>query len=110
MIDWLAFVEVLIAALVGAAVVVSLYALGLRLLAVAGRTPFVPPVAYDEAITVLSPKQMKREAKKVKKARKGNPYSPVVKRIALIAAYALFSLSGIVVLFGIYLIVPYFHG
>ena len=110
MIDWLAFVEVLVAALIGSALIVSLYALGLRLLAVSGHTPFVPPAQFDEAITVLSPKQMKREAKKVKKARKGNPYSPVVKRIALIAAYALFSLSGIVVLFGIYLIVPYFHG
>ncbi|GAA4159429.1 hypothetical protein GCM10022286_13800 [Gryllotalpicola daejeonensis] len=109
MIDWLAFVEVLIASLVGAAVVVSLYALGLRMLAVAGRTPYVPPVAFEEAITVLSPKQVKKEAKQVKKARKRNPYSPAVKRLALIAAYALFSLAGIVVLYGIYLIVPYFH-
>jgi hypothetical protein len=109
MIDWLAFVEVLIAALVGAAVVVSLYALGLRMLAVAGRTPYVPPVAFEDAITVLTPKQVKKEAKQVKKARKRNPYSPAVKRLALIAAYALFALSGIVVLYGIYLIVPYFH-
>jgi len=109
MIDWLAFVEVLIASLLGAAVVVSLYALGLRMLAVAGRTPFVPPVEFEEAITVLTPKQMKKEAKKVKKARKRNPYSPAVKRLALVAAYALFSLAGVVVLYGIYLIVPYFH-
>jgi hypothetical protein len=110
MIDWLAFVQVLVAALIGGAVVVSLYALGLRMLAVAGRTPFVPPREFEEAITVLTPKQMKKEAKKVRKARKKNPYSPAVKRMALIASYALFALSGIVVLFGIYLIVPYFHG
>jgi len=109
MINWLAFVEVLFASLLGAAVVVSLYSLGLRMLAVAGRTPFVPPVEFEEAITVLTPKQMKKEAKKVKKARKRNPYSPAVKRLALIAAYALFSLAGIVVLYGIYLMVPYFH-
>lgn len=109
MIDWLAFVQVLVAALVGGSVVVSLYALGLRMLAVAGRTPFVPPREFEEAITVLTPKQMKKEAKKVRKARERNPYSPAVKRLALLAAYALFVVSGLVVLFGIFLIVPYFH-
>lgn len=108
-IDWLDFVAVFAAALVGAAVVVSLYALGLRLLAVSGHAPFVPPVEFEEAITVLSPKQVKKETKRVKKARQRNPYSPAVKRLALVAAYALFAISGLVVLFGIYLIVPYFH-
>ena len=109
MIDWVAFVEVLVSALVGSGVIVSLYALGLRMLAVAGHTPFVPPVEFEEAITVLSPKQVKKETKKIKKARKMNPYSPAVKRLALVAAYALFSLCGLVALYGIYLIVPYFH-
>jgi hypothetical protein len=108
-IDWLSFVEVLGAALLGSAVVVSLYALGLRMLAVAGHTPFVPPVKFEEAITVLSPKQVKKETKKVKKARQRNPYSTAVKRLALVASYALFSLAGLVVLYGIYLMVPYFH-
>ena len=109
MINWLAFVEVLVAALVGSALIVSLYALGLRLLAVSGHTPFVPPARFDEAITVLSPKQMKKEAKRVRKARSANPYSPAVQRIALAGAWALFGITGILVLFGIYLIVPYFH-
>ena len=109
MIDWLAFVEVLLAALIGSAVVVGLYALGLRMLAVAGRTPFVPPAEFDEAITVLSPKQAKKESKKLRKARQRNPFPPAVQRLALVAAYALFSLCGLVVLYGIYLIVPYFH-
>ena len=109
MIDWFAFVEVLIAALIGGAAVVSLYALGLRMLAVAGHTPFVPPAEFDEAITVLSPKQVKKETKKVRKARRKNPYSPGVKRLALVAAYALFAISGLVALFGVYLLVPYFH-
>jgi hypothetical protein len=108
-IDWLSFFEVLFAALIGASVVVSLYALGLRMLAVAGRIPFVPPREFDEAITVLSPKRVKKEIKKVRKARKRNPYSPSVQRLALAAAYGLFGVSGLVVLFGIYLIVPYFH-
>jgi hypothetical protein len=108
-IDWLAFFEVLVAALVGASVVVSLYALGLRMLAVAGRIPFVPPREFDEAITVLSPKRMKKELKKVRKARERNPHRPVVQRAALVAAYALFTVSGLLALFGIYLIVPYFH-
>ena len=109
MIHWLSFLEVLVTSLVGAAVVVGLYALGLRMLAVAGHTPFVPPAEFDEAITVLSPKQVKKEVKKVRKARKRNPYSPAVQRLALVAAYALFTVSGCAVLFGIYLMVPYFH-
>jgi hypothetical protein len=109
MIDWLAFVQVLVAALIGAAVVVTLYALGLRMLAVAGRTPYVPPAEFEEAITPFSPEKSRRKVKRVVKARKRNPYSPAVKRLALVAAYLLFVLSGIVVLYGIYLIVPYFH-
>ena len=109
MIDWLAFVEVLVAALVGSALIVSLYALGLRLLAVSGHTPFVPPAQFYEAITVLSPKQVKKETKRVRTARRTNPYPPAVQRVALVGAWALFTITGILVLFGIYLIVPYFH-
>lgn len=110
MIDWLAFLQVLITALIGGCAVVCLYALGLRMLAVAGRTPFVPPREFEEAITVLSPKQVKKETKKIRKARKHNPYSPAVKRLALAAAWALFILCGLLVLLGIILMIPYFSG
>lgn len=110
MIEWLSFVEVLVAALLGSAVVVSLYALGLRLLAVAGHPPFVPPAQFDEAITVLSPKKVKKETKRIRKAQRANPHSPIVRRVALVGAYALFASAGLVALYGVYLIVPYFHG
>jgi len=108
-IDWLSFVEVLVAAWLGATVVVGLFALGLRLLAVSGHVPFVPPVEFDEAITVLTPKQVKKETKRVRKAQERNPYSPGVRLIARVGAYALFTLSGLFVLYGIYLMVPYLH-
>jgi hypothetical protein len=108
-IDWFSFLEVLVAAWLGASVVVGLYALGLRLLAVSGNVPFVPPVEFDEAITVLTPKQVKKEAKRARKASERNPYSPGVKLLARIGAYVLFGLAAVVVLYGIYLIVPYFH-
>ena len=52
MIDWAAFVVVFAASLISACVVVALYALGTRLLAVAGRALFVEPVEFTDAITV----------------------------------------------------------
>ncbi|ROQ38222.1 hypothetical protein EDF46_1848 [Frondihabitans sp. PhB188] len=69
MIDWGAFVVVALVSLVSAAALVSLYAAGLRLLAVEG---------------------------------------PV--RVARAGAYGCFVVCGLGVLFGIYLIVPAFHG
>ena len=42
-IDWLAFVQVFVAAMISAVIVVSFYSLGLRLLVRAGRPPVVAP-------------------------------------------------------------------
>lgn len=109
-IDWIAFCEVLLVSVVGASVVVVLYALGIRLLAVAGRTPYIAPLEFEEAITVVPPKLVKKEAKRVRKARKRNPYTPAQKRLAFAGACTAFGLCGAFVLFGLYLIVPYFHG
>ena len=52
-IDWLAFVEVFAAALIGALLVVGFYAIGLRLLVRAGRAPVVAPAEFTDAITVI---------------------------------------------------------
>lgn len=110
MIDWFAFVIVLAAALVGAAVVVSTYALGLRLLTVSGRTPIVTPAEFTDAITIVSPAEAKAAAKRAAKAAKKSPLTERQKRAALVGAWACFVLSGAAVLFGIYLIVPALHG
>ena len=48
-------------------------------------------------------------AKKARKAEKKNPLTAGQKRTALVGAYTCFTLCGMAVLYGIYLIVPYFH-
>jgi len=109
MIDWGAFLIVFIASLIGSSVVVSLYALGTRLLAVAGRALFVEPAEFTDAITVISPEQAAKSLKKANKALKKNPLTDAQKRLALAGAYACFVLCGIAVLYGLYLIIPFFH-
>ncbi|MET0725313.1 MAG: peptidase [Leifsonia sp.] len=109
MIDWTAFAVVAFAAVFGTAVVVSTYSFGLRLLATSGRAPVVEPASFTDAITVITPSELKAAAKRAKKARKKNPLTEAQKRWALIGAYSCFTLSGAAVLYGIYLIVPYFH-
>lgn len=109
MIDWLAFVIVLAAALIAATTVVTAYSLGLRLLSAAGRVPHVAPATFTDAITVISPEERKAAAKKAKKAAKKNPLTAAQKRWSVVGAYACFGVSAAAVLFGIYLIVPYFH-
>lgn len=104
------FVVVLIAALTGTVVVVGLYSLGLKLLVRAGRVPVVSPATFTDAITVLTPAEIKSAEKKAAKAARKNPLSPVQKRISQFTAYACFALCGAAVLFGIYLIVPALHG
>jgi len=104
------FLTVAGASLISAAVVVSLYALGLRLLTSAGRIPTVEPAEFTGAITILTPAQAAKEAKRAKKARKANPLSEGQKRAALVAAYSCFTLCAAAVLFGVYLIVPALHG
>ncbi|MGN6427509.1 peptidase [uncultured Leifsonia sp.] len=103
------FLIVFAAALIGSCVVVTLYALGTRLLAVAGRALFVEPVEFTDAITVITPEQAAKAQKKADKARRKNPLSEGQKRAALTGAYACFVLCGIAVLYGLYLIIPYFH-
>lgn len=109
MIDWWAFVQVAFASLAATAVVVSAYAFGLRLLATSGRAPLVEPASFTDAITVITPEQSKAAAKRQKKAAKKNPLTEGQKRAAQAGAYACFSVAGLAVLFGIYLIIPYFH-
>jgi len=109
MIDWGAFLIVFIASLIGSSVVVSLYALGTRLLAVAGRALFVEPAEFTDAITVISPEQAAKSLKKANKALKKNPLTDAQKGLALAGAYACFVLCGIAVLYGLYLIIPFFH-
>ena len=109
MIDWISFVIVLLAALLGASVVVSLYALGIRLLTVSGRTPVVAPAAFTDAITVISPEEAAKAAKRAEKAARKSPLTDGQKRLAHVGAWACFALSGIAVLYGIFLIVPALH-
>jgi len=104
------FLVVAGASLLAAAVVVSLYSLGLRLLTSAGRIPTVEPAEFTGAITILTAAQAAKEAKRAKKARKANPLSDGQKRAALLGAYACFVLCASAVLYGVYLIVPALHG
>jgi len=110
MIDWLAFLIVFAASLLAAVVIVGLYALGLKLLVAAGRVPVVVPAEFTDAITILTPAQIKQAEKKAAKAAKKNPLTRGQRRAALIGAYACFVLCGVAVLWGIYLIVPALHG
>ncbi|MCD5347569.1 peptidase [Agromyces sp. H3Y2-19a] len=105
MIDWLAFVLVLVSALVGTAVVVSAYSLGIRLLTISGRTPIVTPAEFTDAITIVTPAEIKAAEKRAKKAAKKSPLSEGQKRAALVGAWACFAVSAIAVVYGIYLIV-----
>lgn len=94
MIDWLAFVAVFAASLIAAVFVVVLYSLGIRFLAtpapvVDGSDPAAGPDRDDEDDDVDDA---------------GRP------RWATVMANICFGLSGLAVLFGIYLIVPALHG
>lgn len=110
MIDWIAFLIVALAALVSSCVVVSLYALALRMLATAGKAPHVTPAEFTDAITIVSPAEAAAEAKRIKKAASRSPLTPLQKKLALVVAYTCFALCVLVVLFGIYLIIPALHG
>ena len=104
-IDWSTFLQVFVVALAAAVIVVGLYAVGLRLLVRSGRVPVVAPAEFDDAITVMTPKQAARMEKAAAKAAKKNPLSPAQKALARIGAYASFGLCGAAVLGGILLIV-----
>ncbi|GGD80625.1 peptidase [Microbacterium murale] len=104
-IDWAAFVLVFAAALIGAAAVVTFYALGLRLLVRAGHAPVVSPAEFTDAITVITEKEARRAAKQAAKAARKNPLTDGQKRVALIGAYGCFALCAVAVASGILLIV-----
>lgn len=105
MIDWLAFLLVFVSAMVGTGVVVASYSLGIRLLTTSGRTPIVTPAEFTDAITVVTPAEIRQAEKRAAKAARKSPLSEGQKRAALVAAWACFAVSGVSVLVGIYLIV-----
>ena len=105
MIDMFAFLLVFISAMVATVVVVSAYSLGVRLLTLSGRTPIVTPAEFTDAITVVTPAEIRQAEKRAAKAAKKSPLSEGQKRAALVGAWACFALSGIAVIYGIYLIV-----
>ena len=104
-IDWGAFVNVFIAALLGSGAIVLFYALGLRMLVRAGRVPVVIPAEFTDAITVLSEKEIRRAAKQAAKAARKSPLTERQKALAFAAAIGCFILCGAAVLGGILLIV-----
>lgn len=105
MIDWLAFFQVFVAALVAATIVVTFYAIGLRLLVRSGRAPVVAPAEFTDAIAVITEKERRRAAKAAAKAAKKSPLTDGQKRVALVGAYASFTVTGLAVLGGLLLIV-----
>lgn len=104
-IDWIAFLQVFVAALVGAVLIVGFYALGLRLLVRAGRAPVVAPAEFTDAITVITEKEAQKAAKAAAKAAKKSPLTDAQKSPSMAGAYASFVLSGLAVLAGLLLIV-----
>lgn len=104
-IDWLAFLEVFAAALAGAVLIVGFYALGLRLLVLAGRAPVVAPAEFTDAITIITEKEAQRAAKAAAKAARKNPLTDGQKQVALVGAYGSFAVSALAVLGGLLLLV-----
>lgn len=104
-INWLAFLEVFIAALIGATFVVFFYASGLRLLVRAGRAPVVGPAEFTDAITVITEKEARRAQKAAVKAAKKSPLTEGQKKFAFVAACACFTLCALALLTGIAMIV-----
>lgn len=103
-IDWLAFLQVFVAALIAAVLLVSFYSLGVRLLVRAGRSPVVAPAEFTDAITVISEKEAKRAEKAALKAARKSPLTDGQKRFALVGAYACFAVCVATVAYGLLLI------
>ncbi|SFS01099.1 hypothetical protein SAMN04487846_1438 [Microbacterium sp. cf046] len=104
-IDWIAFVQVFIAAMIAALLVVGFYSLGLRLLVRAGRVPVVTPAEFTDAITVITAKDAQRAAKAAAKAARKSPLTAGQRKLAAVGAYISFGLCGLAVLGGLLLIV-----
>ena len=105
MIDMFAFLLVFISAMVATVVVVSAYSLGVRLLTLSGRTPIVTPAEFTDAITIVTPAEVRQAEKRAAKAAKKSPLSEGQKRSALAGAWLCFAVSGVAVLVGVYLFV-----
>ncbi|MET0297212.1 MAG: peptidase [Microbacterium sp.] len=103
-INWIAFLQVFIAALIGAVTIVTFYALGLRLLVRAGRAPVVAPAEFTDAITVITEKEARRAEKAAAKAAKKSPLTDAQKNVALVAAYGCFAVCAAAVIGGLLLI------
>jgi hypothetical protein len=103
-IDWIAFVQVFVAAMISAVLVVAFYSSGLRLLVRAGKAPVVTPAEFTDAITVITAKEAQRAAKAAEKAARKNPLTDGQKRVSLWAAYLCFGMAGLAVLGGLLLI------
>ena len=108
-IDWRAFVEVFIAALIAASLIVGFYAIGLRLMVRAGRVPVVAPAEFTDAITIITEKEQAKAAKAAAKAARKSPLTQTQKNVALVGAYASFAFCGLAVLAGLVLIVMLPH-
>ncbi|MFF7292237.1 peptidase [Microbacterium sp. NPDC008134] len=104
-IDWLAFFQVFVAALIGAVAIVTFYALGLRLLVRSGHAPVVSPAEFTDAITVITEKDLKKAEKQAAKAARKSPLTDGQKRLSLVGAYGCFALCGVAVIAGILIIV-----
>ncbi|GAA1947586.1 peptidase [Microbacterium deminutum] len=103
-INWLAFVQVFVAAILATTIVVTFYSLGLRLLVRAGRAPIVAPAEFTDAITVISSKDARRAEKAAAKAAQRSPLSEGQKRLARYGSYGCFAVCAAAVLGGILLI------
>jgi hypothetical protein len=104
-IDWIAFVQVFLAALLSAVVVVGFYSLGLRLLVRAGRVPVVSPAEFTDAITVITVKDAQRAAKAAAKAARKSPLTEGQRQVAAVGAYLSFGMCALAVLGGLLLII-----
>lgn len=104
-IDWLAFLQVFLAALAAGVLVVGFYALGLRLLARSGRIPVVAPAVFTDAVSVMTAKQIAKARKAADKAAARSPLTEGQKQLALVGAYACFAMVALAVIAGILLIV-----
>lgn len=96
-IDWMAFVIVFATSLAAASIVVSLYSLGIRFLA-------IPAPAVPREDGSFEPNGPSRDDEDDDVDDVGRP------RWATVAANICFGLSAACVLVGIYLIVPALHG
>lgn len=103
-INWIAFVQVFLAAITASIILVGFYATGLRLLVRAGRAPVVAPAEFTDAITIISDKQARRAEKAAAKAAKKSPLTDRQKTVAQVGAYACFGVCIATVLFGLLLI------